>query len=124
MKAFIPSKVAEIVFALVLLVFAYNHFSYAGMMSGMAAGMPGGGKLWVYITGAALALAAIAIITGIQKTLASYLLALMLLIIVFMVHFKNFSNAADDGAKSLAMTMILKDVAMAMGAILIGNNKK
>ncbi len=124
MKPFIPNKVAEIIFALILLMFAYNHFTKADMMSGMAATMPGGGKLWVYITGAALTLAAFAFITGIQKTLAGYLLALMLIVIVLMVHFKNFSNATDEGAKAMSLATILKDTAMAMCAILIGNNRK
>lgn len=124
MKAFIPSKVAEIVFALILCVFAYNHFTAADMMSGMASNMPGGGKLWVYITGAALALAAIAIVTGIQKTLACYLLAAMLIVFVLMIHLKSFNAAADDMGKSMAMLGILKDLAMAMAAILIGNNSK
>jgi putative oxidoreductase len=113
MKAFIPSKVAEIVFALILGYFAYGHFKFADSMGGYTPSfMPGDGKIWVYITGAALALAAIAIITGIQKTLACYLLAAMLLIFVFTIHIKTFGD--NPGGT-------LKDTAMAMAAILIGN---
>lgn len=113
MKPFIPSKIAEIIFALVLLAFAYNHFKYADMMAPMASFMPGGGKIWVYIAGIALALAAIAIITGIQKTLACYLLALMLIVFVFAIHLKAASNGD--------LTGLLKDTSLAMCAILIGN---
>lgn len=113
MKPFIPSKIAEIIFALVLLVFAYNHFKYTDMMSGAISFMPGGGKIWVYISGIALALAAIAIITGTQKTLACYLLALMFLVFVFTIHVKSAVNGD--------MTGVLKDTSLAMCAILIGN---
>jgi uncharacterized membrane protein YphA (DoxX/SURF4 family) len=114
MKAFIPSIFAEIVFALILLVFAFNHFMYAGKMAGMASFMPGDGKIWVYLTGTVLLISAIAIITGIQKTPACYLLAAMLLVFVFTLHIKSFGeNPAGT----------LKDTAMAMCAILIGNRK-
>ena len=115
MKALFPTRFAEIIYALVLLVFAYNHFTNADTMAAYIPDyMPGGGSIWVYITAAALALAAIAIISGIQKTLACYLLAAMLLIFVFTLHLKP----AMDGN----MTSLLKDTTMAMAAIIIGNN--
>jgi uncharacterized membrane protein YphA (DoxX/SURF4 family) len=113
MKPFIPSKIAEYIFAICLLVFAYNHFKGADMMGAWVPKfMPGDGKIWIYVTGAGLALAAIAILTGIQKTLACYLLAAMLLIFVFAMHIKNFDKDSSG---------VLKDTAIAMAAILIGN---
>ncbi len=115
MKPFIPSKFAEIIFALVLFVFAYNHFTSTDMMAGMIPDyMPGGGKIWIYITGVALVLSALAIITGIQKTLACYLLAAMLLVFVFTLHLKPVMDGGN-------MSNLLKDTAMAMAALLIGN---
>lgn len=114
MKAFIPSKIAEIVFALVIGMFGANHFMKTDMMAGyIPSYMPGDASIWVYITGAALILAAIAIIINMQKTLACYLLAAMLLVFVFTLHLKP---AMDGNLGSL-----LKDTAMAMAAILIGN---
>ena len=114
MKALLPTKFAEIIFALILLAFAYGHFTNTDAMSGMIPEyMPGSASIWVYITGAGLALAAIAIITGIQKTLACYLLAAMFLIFVFTLHLQP----AMDGN----MSNLLKDTAMAMAAIMIGN---
>lgn len=117
MKPIIPSRIAEIIFALLM--------GYAGVMwhfknaSGMAGGipdyMPGDPKIWVYVTGAGFVLAAIAIITGIQKTLACYLLAAMLLIFVFTKHLP----AALDGNEG----SLIKDSALAMCAILIGNRR-
>ena len=115
MKPIIPSKIAEIIFALVIAYFGYNHFKNAGMMAGMVPDyMPGDGKIWIYLAGGAFILAAIAIITGMQKTLACYLLAAVLLIFVFTIHIKSF-NVNPSG--------VLKDTAMAMAAIIIGNRK-
>jgi putative oxidoreductase len=113
MKAFIPSRAAEIIFAFVIGYFGVNHFLNAEAMGGIVpAYMPGSGTIWVYITGTGLVLAAIAILTGIQKALACYLLAAMLIIFVFTLHIKHFSENPGNA---------LKDTAMAMGAILIGN---
>ena len=115
MKPLIPTKIAEIIFALILIAFAYGHFSKADAMADyIPAYMPGDANIWVYVIGAALTLAAIAIITGIQKTLACYLLAVMLLVFVFTLHLEP----AMDGN----MSSLLKDTAMAMAAIIIGNN--
>jgi putative oxidoreductase len=123
MKQIVPTRVAEIVFALVIGFFGVNHFMHADMMSGYVPDfMPADAKIWVYVTGAAFILAAIAIITGIMKKPASYLLALLVLIIAFGIQMRGMMKAGDEGTKALYMTMLLKDLAMAMGAILIGNN--
>ena len=113
MKPFVPSKFAEIVFALVFIYFGYLHFKGASMMGGVVPDFfPGDGKIWVYIAGAAFILAGIAIIVDMQRTLACYLLAALLLIFVFTIHISHFS-AEPSG--------LLKDTGLAMAAILIGN---
>jgi putative oxidoreductase len=113
MKPFIPSKIAEIVFAIIIAYFGYLHFKNANMMGGMVPDfMPGDGKIWIYVTGSGFILAAIAIIIDMQKTLACYLLAAVLLIFVFTIHIKSFDMNPSG---------VLKDTAMAMAAILIGN---
>lgn len=117
MKPLVPSKAAEIVFALLI---AYAgiawHFMNTDTLAGMVPDyMPGDAKIWVYITGAGFVLAAIAIITGYQKTLACYLLAAMLLTFVFTKHLEPALNGDA--------THLVKDSAMAMCAILIGNRK-
>ncbi|MGQ0738920.1 MAG: DoxX family protein [Bacteroidota bacterium] len=115
MKPFVPSKIAEYLFAAIIAYFGILHFKNANMMGGMVPDfMPGDGKIWIYITGAGFILAAIAIFIDMQKTLACYLLAAVLLIFVFTIHLKGF-NANPSG--------VLKDTAMAMAAILIGNRK-
>jgi len=114
MKQIIPSRAASIIYALAIGSFGVLHFLNAEeMKSGVPEYIPGG-IVWIYITGTCLILAAIAIITNIATRLACYLLAAMLLIFVFTIHLKHLVNGN--------YTNILKDTAMAMAAILVGNN--
>src|SRR5439155_25532918 len=98
MKPFIPSKLAEVIFALIIAYFGYLHFKNADSLGRSVPGfIPGPGSLWIYITGIAFVLAAIGILTDIKKTLACYLLAAMLLIFVFAIHIKSFHTNPTNG---------------------------
>jgi len=112
MKAFIPAKLAEVIFALIIAYFGYYHFTHADTMGKAVPGfIPGPGSLWIYITGGVFVLAAIGILADLKKILACYLLAAMLLIFAFTVHLHNYVDA-------------LKDAAMAMCALMIGSTGK
>lgn len=116
MKSPLLTRLAEIIFALSIGFFGVLHFQNVDMMSGMIPDyMPGDGKVWIYATGVGLIAAALAIIINKLKTLACYLLAVMLLIFVFTLHLQP---ALDGNPGSL-----LKDTALAMAAIIIGNRK-
>jgi uncharacterized membrane protein len=116
MKPFISSRIAEIVFALCFAAFGALHIKNGKAWAGtLPHHMPGGGALWVYVIGIIMILAAIAILARIQKTTACYLLAIMLIIFLFLAHW----NAAIHGNPGDA----LRDAALAMGAILIGNRR-
>ena len=93
----------------------------ADAMSGMVPSFIPGGVIWVYISGACLLLAAIALIIGVKVKLAGYLLGLLLLIIVLTIHLPGYLNAADEMAKMGPMTMIVKDTAIAAAAFFIGS---
>jgi hypothetical protein len=58
-----------------------------------------------------------------MKGLAAYLLAILLLTIALSIHLKAMLSASDDSSKGAYLINLLKDTAMAMGAILIGNNR-
>ena len=117
MRSLFPTRLAEILFALVMGYFGILHFRNGDIMSGMIPDfMPADGKIWIYITGASFLAAALAILINRFKTLACYLLAIMLLIFVFTLHLKP---AMDGNAGQL-----LKDAGLAMAAIIIGNSKK
>lgn len=116
MKSPLATRLAEIIFALAMGFFGVLHFQHVDAMSGMIPEfMPGDGKIWIYITGAGLMAAALAIIINKFKTIACYLLAVMLLIFVFTLHLQP---ALDGNPGSL-----LKDAALAMAAIVIGSRK-
>jgi putative oxidoreductase len=114
------AKIGTILYAIVVAVFGFNHFMNAGAMSGYVPSyMPGGGSLWVYITGVALILAAISIIIGKKTKLACYLLALLLIIFVLTLHLPPLLKGDQ-----MAMGSVLKDTAMAAAALIIGGNSK
>ena len=121
MKLHFPTRFAEIIYALAMAVFGLLHYKSAHnemAMKTVPSYMPGGGSLWMYITAAAFILAAVAIVINKYKQLACYLLAAMLLIFVLAVHLKPFLNDHYN------IYQPLKDIGLAMAAIIIGNNTK
>ena len=100
-------------FAVPFAVFGIMHLMNADAMAGMA---PFGGSIMVYITGLALIAAAVSIIIGKMDKLATALLGLMLLLFVLLIHAKGLANAADAGASAMAMSGLLKDLALAGAA--------
>jgi len=112
MKAFFPTKLAEVIFALIIAYLGYWHFTHADQVGrSVPSFIPGPGSLWVYVTGAVFLVAAIGILADLKKTLACYCLAAMLLIFAFTVHLRMPIEALKDGA-------------LAMCALIIGSGKK
>lgn len=104
--------VGRYLFAIPFGIFGILHFMNAGAMAGMVP-IPGG-VLWVYLTGAALIAAAAAIMSGKMGALASQLLAVFLLLTAFTVHLP-----ALMGGDQNAMSQVLKDLALAGGALVL-----
>jgi len=114
MKQIISSRAAAIIYALSVGAFGILHFVSANEMKTLLPDYLPGGVFWIYFTGVCLLLAAIAIIIDKQTRLACYLLAAMLLIFGLTLHLRpSFTTT---------FTLFLKDAAMAMAAVLIGNN--
>ena len=117
-------RFGSILYALVIGFFGVNHFLKG---SSMTAGVPSylpSPIVWVYVVGGALILAAIAIIINVQSKLASYLLALLLIIFVVTIHLPHFLHGTDPKAISDAMISILKDTGLAAAAIMIAAHGK
>lgn len=114
MKQIIPSRVAAVIYALAVGAFGILHLLNVDEMKTLLPDYLPGGAFWIYFTGACLLAAAIAIIINKQTRLACYLLAAMLLIFGFTLHLRP--------SLTTTFTLFLKDAAMAMAAILIGNN--
>ena len=124
MKNLIPTRVPVIIIALIFLFFGINHFMNADKMTGYVPSMFPSPKVFVYISGISLILAAIAFIINRFAKIAGYLLALLLLIMVFTIHVPGMMHAADEGSKMMFMTNALKDTGLAMAAIIIANISK
>lgn len=118
MKAFIPSSVSRTMYAIMLGAFGAFHLMGAADMSGMVPDFIPGGIVWIYITGAGLILAAIAIIWGKMARTAAYLVGIMLLIFVFTIYLPDVMG----GENEMAMPMLLKEIALAGAAFFIGNH--
>lgn len=101
-------------FAIPFGIFGIFHFMSADKMAAMAPG----GSITIYLTGLALIAAAVSIVIGKLDKLAAVLLAIMLLIFAFAVHLPNMAS------NEMEMMNILKNVAMAGGALLYANQAK
>jgi len=108
-------KVGRYLYAIPMAVFGLLHFMNGSMMAGMVP-IPGG-VVWVYIVGVALIAAAVSILTGKHAVLATRLLGLMLLIFAVSIHLMGVMGGGDG--MPAAMTMLLKDTALAGGAFIL-----
>lgn len=100
--------IARILFAVPMAVFGFFHFMNAEGMAGMA---PFGGVYIVYITGACLIAAAVSILINKKAALATLLLGVFFILTALTVHLKSMI-----GGDEMAMSQILKDVALTGGA--------
>lgn len=108
------NMVGRTLYGLPLLVFGLLHFMAAPMMAGMVPTFVPGGIVWVYITGVALILAALAIIANRLAPLASLLLGIMLLSFALTIHLPMLLGGDQN-----AMPNLLKDTALAGAAFFV-----
>ena len=113
----LTTTVARYVFAIPFGIFGLFHFLNASQMAGMVP-IPGG-VIWVYLTGVALLAACISIIIQKYTRWACLLLALLLIIFVLTIHLPGVLDAATRDA---SMPSLLKDTALAGGALILANN--
>ena len=108
------TKVGKIVFAIPFFMFGAFHFMNAGGMEGVVPSYVPGGVFWVYLTGVAHLLAAIAILANKMVRIAGILLGVMLILMGLMVHLPAFI----DG-NQMEMANLMKNIALAGGAFII-----
>jgi putative oxidoreductase len=121
MKNLISTKLAIIIFAFIIGFFGANHFLHAKEMAANIPSFLPASKVLVYISGAGFLLAAIAFIIDRYAKIAGYLLALLLLIIVFSIDVPGIIHSTNVPMKMIFVTNMLKDAALAMAAILIAD---
>lgn len=100
-------NLGKYLYAIPFAIFGLFHFMNANAMAGIAFGSP----ILVYVTGAALIAVTVSMLIGKYDKLATTLLGIMLLLFVFLVHFKG-ATAGDQAATGNA----LKDLMLAGAA--------
>ena len=114
------SKIGKYLFAIPMIIFGTFHFLNADAMAGMVP-IPGG-VFWIYLTGLALVLAGISILIEKLDEWASFFLAVLLLTFVLTIHLPGVLGGGD--MSQMFMTNLLKDLALAGGALMYLNSKK
>lgn len=107
--------VGRILFGIPFVVFGVFHFINAGALVGAVPGFLPFPLVFVYITGAAMVLAGVSIISKKKIRTACLLLALLLLIYIVLVHVPGLPNQLSVGA-------LLKDLALLGGALTLAGN--
>ena len=122
MKSSIISRIAVIVLAIVMGVFGIYHFTHAKDMIAYLPDFLPGGIIWVYFVGAAFIAVALALIVHKYVKIAGYLLAVLLLVLIITIRLPNWINAGVEEERQLALTMLLKDLAIAAFAAYVASN--
>ncbi|HVY74057.1 MAG TPA: DoxX family membrane protein [Puia sp.] len=112
-------RLGVVVYALVIGFFGINHFlNGTGFQKTVPSIIPWG-IFWVYLTGAALILAAIAFLINKQTRAAAIFLALYLIIVVLSVHLPALMRTEGSPVVSIALTNLVKDTGLAAAALMI-----
>lgn len=107
--------IGRLLYALPFLGFGFENVVNAPEKAGTVPSYIPGGVFWVYFTGIAMILAALAIITGKQARSACFGLAVMLLIFIVTIHLPHLANPQ---LKAMGLVGFYKDTSM-MGAALV-----
>ncbi len=106
------TTIGRLLFAIPFGVFGIMHFMNGDQMGGLVP-IPGG-AFWIYFTGAAMVAAAVAIAANVMGFWASIGLAALLVVYVVFMHAPNLG---DEQMGQMAMQSLLKDLALAGGAL-------
>ena len=110
--------VGKIIYALTIAFFGIGHLTNAEQMKGaMPSTISSMALPLVYITGVCLLIAAVSFIIDKWARVAGILLAIFLILVVLMIHVPHLPDQT-------AMTMVIKDTAMAGAALMVAGNAR
>lgn len=108
--------VGKLIYVLPFVMFGFGHFTNASAMAGMVPSYFPAPVIWVYLTGLAHILAAVAIVIDKKAKLAALLLGIMLILFALLIHLPGFI----DGNQA-AMSNFLKDMALGGAALFMSS---
>jgi uncharacterized membrane protein len=114
------SRVAVVLFAIVIAVFGLYHFiDPENLVLFVPSYMPSS-HIWVYVVGLVLILASVSIVLNRQVKLASYVLAPLLVIFALAIHLQGYLSLSDKQLKALSFLNMIQDLALACCILYIG----
>lgn len=114
------SRVAVVLFAIVIAVFGLFHFiDPENLILFVPSYMPSS-HIWVYVMGSLLILTALSIVLNVQVKLATYVLALLLVTFALAVHLQGYLSLSDKQLKALSFLNMIQDLALACCVLYIG----
>ena len=117
----LSTTISILIFALIIGFFGANQVLNADKMVANAPKFIPAAKVFVYLSGIGLLLGAVAFIIDRFAKPFGYLIAFILVVIVITVHIPGIVQSNPLPVRMLFLTNGLKDTAMAMAAIIIGN---
>lgn len=115
----LTSKISRYLFSLPFIIFGFFHLMAGSNMAGLVP-IPGG-VFWVYLTGIAMIAAGVSFLIGRMDYWAGVGLGTLLVIYAVSIHLPGVMNAADEMAGQTSMGNMLKDLALAGGAFMMGH---
>jgi uncharacterized membrane protein YphA (DoxX/SURF4 family) len=110
----------RVIYAVPFAIFGLFHLVSASAMAGeVPAWVPGGGALWVVVTGIAMVAASVSLLTDRLTRWSGPLLALLLGVYVLTLHIPGVL-----AGEPISIPMLLKDVALAGAAVAISARKR
>ena len=119
----LTTTIARIIYAIPFFVFGILHFLNANAMAAYVPSFFPFGIFWIYLAGLGFIAASISIIIQVQTKLACLLLAGVLLIFILTMHIPGMMSG-DMMKMQYSMSGLLKDMALAGGALLIAGMQK
>ncbi len=114
------SRVAVVLFAIVIAVFGVFHFIDPENLILFVPGYMPSSHLWVYVMGSLLILTALSILFNVQVKLATYVLALLLVTFALAIHLQGYLSLSDKQLKALSFLNMIQDLALACCVLYIG----
>ena len=118
------SRVAVVLFAIVIAVFGLYHFvDPENLVLFVPSYMPSS-HIWVYVVGAVLIIASLSILLNRQVKLVSYVLALLLITFALAVHLQGYLSLSDKQLRALSFLNMIQSLALACCVLYIGATTK
>jgi hypothetical protein len=113
------ANVGRFLIAISLVVFAVQHFLYAGFVANLIPGWIPARLFWAYFTGIAFVAAALAIATKKMMRLAATLLGTMFLLWVLVLHIPRVAGSPRNGDEvtSLFVALAMSGIAFALAGV-------